>query len=76
MVTSFIYAYAKPNGYCKFTNCTISLPISSLIFDGYPTNISYIENYTIYFINSQLPSEIKLISSNYSSNTNIKINIT
>ena len=74
--TSFIYAYAKPNGYCKFTNCTISLPISSLIFDGYPTNISYIENYTIYFITSQLPHEIKLISNNYSSNTNIKINIT
>ena len=74
--TPFIYAYAKPNGYCKFTNCTISLPISSLIFDGYPTNISYIENYTIYFINSQLPSKIKLISNNYSSNTNIKINIT
>lgn len=74
--TSFIYAYAKPNGYCKFTNCTISLPINSLIFDGYPTNISYIENYNIYFINSKLPSEIKLLSSNYSSNTNIKINIT
>ena len=73
--TVFIYAYAKPNGYCYFNNCTIILPSTITIFDGYPTNISYIENYTINFENSSLLSDIKLISDNYKSNSNIKINI-
>ena len=73
--TVFIYAYAKPNGYCFFNNCTITLPLTITIFDGYPTNLSYIENYNINFINSTLPSDIKLISANYKLNSNIKINI-
>ena len=73
--TVFIYAYAKPNGYCYFNNCTIILPSTITIFDGYPTNISYIENYTINFENSPLLSDIKLISDNYKSNSNIKVNI-
>lgn len=73
--TVFIYAYAKPNGYCFFNNCTITLPLTITIFDGYPTNLSYIENYNINFKNSTLPSDIKLISSNYKLNSNIKINI-
>ena len=73
--TVFIYAYAKPNGYCFFNNCTITLPLTITIFDGYPTNLSYIENYNINFKNSTLPSDIKLISDNYKLNSNIKINI-
>lgn len=73
--TVFIYAYAKPNGYCFFNNCTITLPLTITIFDGYPTNLSYIENYNINFKNSTLPSDIKLISANYKLNSNIKINI-
>lgn len=73
--TVFIYAYAKPNGYCLFNNCTITLPLTITIFDGYPTNLSYIENYNINFKNSTLPSDIKLISANYKLNSNIKINI-
>ena len=73
--TVFIYAYAKPNGYCYFNNCTIILPSTITIFDGYPTNISYIENYNINFENSHLPSDIKLIGDSYKSNSNIKINI-
>ena len=73
--TVFIYAYAKPNGYCFFNNCTITLPLTITIFDGYTTNLSYIENYNINFKNSTLPSDIKLISANYKLNSNIKINI-
>lgn len=73
--TVFIYAYAKPNGYCFFNNCTITLPLTITIFDGYPTNLSYIENYNINFKNSTLPPDIKLISANYKLNSNIKINI-
>lgn len=73
--TVFIYAYAKPNGYCFFNNCTITLPLTITIFDVYPTNLSYIENYNINFKNSTLPSDIKLISANYKLNSNIKINI-
>lgn len=72
---SLLYAYAKPNGYCKFINCTISLPQNPLIFDGYPTNISYITDYTITFDKSPLPSNVQLISAAYSNNTNIKFNI-
>lgn len=73
--TVFIYAYSKPNGYCYFNNCTITVPSTITIFDGYPTNISYIENYNINFENSHLPSDIKLIGDSYKSNSNIKINI-
>lgn len=69
---SFIYAYAKPNGYCKFINCTINIPKNSIIFDGYPLIIDSIVDYTIEFNNSPLPENIQLISSSFSSNSNIK----
>lgn len=69
---SFIYAYAKPNGYCKFINCTINIPKNSIIFDGYPLIIDSIVDYTIEFNNSPLPENIQLISRSFSSNSNIK----
>lgn len=72
---SFVYAYAKPNGTCTFTNCTLTIPQSIIIFDGYPENIDYITGYSLQFINSTLPSNIQLISPAYKSNPNIKVSI-
>lgn len=72
---ALIYAYAKPNGYCKFIDCSFSIPDSLVIFDGTNSNVLLIENYLIEFTNSMIPSNIKLISTIYSSNTNIKVNI-
>ena len=70
-----IYAYAKPNGNCNFVDCIINIPENSILFDGYPNYISNIENFIIELDNSSLPSNIKLVSDNFTSNTNIKINI-
>lgn len=39
---SLIYVYAKPNGYCKFDNCTFSIPNNLTILDGIKSNNSYI----------------------------------
>ena len=72
---SLVYSYAKPNGYCNFNNCTITIPPTLTIFDGYPTNINYITGYTINFNNSPLPSTVKTIGDKYAINTNIKVNI-
>ena len=70
-----IYAYAKPNGTCLFLNCNLNLPNNTLIFDGYPNYFSLIENYSINFISSTLPDNIRPISDNYKNNTPVKINI-
>ena len=74
-IKSLIYAYAKPNGFIKFLNCIITLPKDLIIFDGYPSNINYITNYSVNFINSPLPNTIQLISTKYNNNSNIKFNI-
>ena len=73
--TVFIYAYAKPNGYCYFNNCTITVPSTITMFDGHPSNFSYIEDFTITFENSPLPSDVKLISDKFATETSTKINI-
>ena len=73
--TVFIYAYSKPNGYCYFNNCTIILPSTITIFDGYPTYLENIEDFTITFENSPLPSGVKLISDKFKAETSTKINI-
>ena len=72
---SLVYAYARPNGYCNFNNCTITIPPTLTIFDGVRSNGGYITGYTINFNNSPLPSTIKAISDEYATNTNIKVNI-
>lgn len=73
--TAFVYAYSKPNGYCYFKNCNITLPSTITIFDGYPTYLSNIEDFTITFENSPLPSDVKLISDKFKAETSTKINI-
>ena len=70
-----LYALAKPNGFCKFKNCIINIPKTITVFDGYSSNIDYIENFLLEFNNSPLPNEVKLISDSYKSNSNIKINL-
>lgn len=70
-----IYAYAKPNGYCKFTDCNITIPNSIIIFDITNSNISLIEDYLIEFTNSKLPTNINLINDTFKSNKNITITI-
>lgn len=67
---SLIYAYAKPNGYCKFNNCSLIIPSNIFIFDGYKNNIV---DYSVVFNNSHLPADIKLISDYFKRNLNIKI---
>lgn len=71
----FIYAYAKPNGYCKFINCTINIPPLLTIFSGYSNYIYYIEEYLLEFKNTPLPYTVQLISDSFKTNNNIKINI-
>lgn len=73
--TVLIYAYSKPNGYCYFNNCTIIVPSTITIFDGYPSYLSNIEDFTITFENSPLPSDVKLISDKFKAETSTKINI-
>ena len=73
--TVFMYAYSKPNGYCYFNNCTITVPSTITIFDGYPSNLSNIEDFTITLENSPLPSDVKLISDKFKAETSTKINI-
>ena len=73
--SSFVYAYAKPNGYCKFIDSVINIMTTLTIFDGTFNYIDYITNYNLIFINSPLPSNINLISSSYENNSNIKITI-
>lgn len=73
--TVFIYAYSKPNGYCYFNNCTITVPSTITIFDGYPSYLENIEDFTITFENSPLPSDVKLISDKFATETPTKINI-
>ena len=73
--TAFIYAYSKPNGYCYFNNCTITVPSTITIFDGQPSYLSNIEDFTITFENSPLPSDVKLISDKFKAETPTKINI-
>ncbi|MGL5087109.1 MAG: hypothetical protein ACRC68_15575, partial [Clostridium sp.] len=70
---SLIYAYAKPNGSCIFTNCSLNIPSTIFIFDGYPTNVHFITGYSLQFSNSTLPNNIKLVSPLYKDNINIKI---
>lgn len=68
-----IYAYAKPNGSCSFNNCNFNILSIFTIFDGYPSYIENIIDYSLNFINSPLPENIKLISDTFKSNKNIKI---
>ncbi len=73
--TVFIYANSKPNGYCYFNNCTITVPSTITMFDGLPSYLSNIEDFTITFENSPLPSDVKLISDKFATETSTKINI-
>ena len=73
--SSLLYAYAKPNGYCVFNNCILDIPSTITIFDGYPTNIEKIIDYTIEFNNTAIPSGAKLISDKFFSNKNINIKL-
>lgn len=73
--TALMYAYSKPNGYCYFSNCNITVPSTITIFDGYPTYLENIEDFTITFENSPLPSDVKLISDKFKTETSTKINI-
>ena len=73
--TILIDAYSKPNGYCYFNNCTITLPSTITIFDGYPTYLENIKDFTITFENSPLPVDVKLMSDKYATETPTKINI-
>lgn len=73
--SSFIYAYAKPNGSCEFNNCNFIISSIFTIFDGYPSYIDNITDYSLNFINSPLLENIKLISDTFKSNENIKITI-
>ena len=72
---SLIYAYSKPNGYTQFNNCTFNIPSNIFIFDGYPTNISFIEDYLIELNNSPLPIDIKIINPTFEINKNLKVKI-
>lgn len=72
---SLIYAYAKPNGYCNFTNCIFNIPEKILLFDGYPSNVSFIENYFLNLAHCIFPSNVSLISDLFKTNNNIKITI-
>lgn len=73
--TALMYAYSKPNGYCYFSNCNITIPSTITIFDGYPSYLENIEDFTITFENSPLPSDVKLISDKFKAETSTKINI-
>ena len=73
--SSFIYAYAKPNGSCEFNNCNFIISSIFTIFDGYPSYIDNITDYSLNFINSPLLENTKLISDTFKSNKNIKITI-
>ena len=73
--TTFVYANSKPNGYCYFKNCTITLPSTITIFDGYPSYLENIKDFTITFENSPLPADVKLISDKFATGTPTKINI-
>lgn len=70
-----IDAYSKPNGYCYFKNCNITLPSTITIIDGYPTYLENIKDFTITFENSPLPADVKLISDKFKAETPTKINI-
>ena len=72
---SFIYCYAKPNGNFIFNNCSISIPSTIILLDGYNTNIDKITNLNFTFNNSPLPKNIQLISDYLKNNLNIKFNI-
>ena len=72
---SFIYCYAKPNGNFIFNSCSISIPPTIILLDGYNTNIDKITNLIFTFNNSPLPKDIKLISDYFKNNSNIKFNI-
>ena len=71
----FIYANAKPNGYCKFSNCTINIPENITILDAYPSYLDNILEYILYFKNSPLLDTITLLSDTLKNNINIKIDI-
>ncbi|WP_195986758.1 MucBP domain-containing protein [Clostridium sp. D53t1_180928_C8] len=70
---SLIYAYAKPNGICVFTNCIINIPDNLIIFDGISFYKDYIESYIVKFLNSPIKNNNILISDLYKSNTNIQV---
>lgn len=72
---SLIYAYAKPNGHCNFTNCIFNIPEKILLFDGYPSNVSFIEGYFLNLAHCIFPSNFSLISDLFKSNNNIRITI-
>lgn len=72
-LSSLIYAYSKPNGYSQFNNCTLNIP--SNIFDGYPSNTSFIEDYLLELSNSPIPINIKIISPTFEINKNLKVKI-
>lgn len=73
--SSLIYSYAKPNGSCSFNNCNFNISSIFTVFDGYPSYINNITDYSLKFINSPLPENMKLISDIFKSNENIKITL-
>lgn len=70
----FIDAYAKPNGYCRFENCTISgLVANQVIFGGQPGNYENITNYRLEFINTPLPSDVVMLYGDFATLSNITV---
>ena len=68
------YSYAKPNGYCRFENCTISgLVANQVIFSGYPSNYQNITNYRLEFINTPLPSDVVMLYGDFATLSNITV---
>ena len=70
----FIDAYAKPNGYCRFENCTINgLVANQVIFGGYPSYYENITNYRLEFINTPLPSDVVMLYGDFVTKSNITV---
>lgn len=70
----FFDAYAKPNGYCRFEDCTISgLVANQVIFSGYPSRYENITNYRLEFINTPLPSDIVMLYGDFATLSNITV---
>lgn len=70
----FFYAYAKPNGYCRFEDCTISgLVANQVMFNGYPSNYQNITNYRLEFINTPLPNDVVMLYSDFATLSNITV---
>ena len=70
----FFDAYAKPNGYCRFEDCTISgLVANQVMFNGYPSRYENITNFRLEFINTPLPSDIVMLYGDFATLSNITV---